>query len=105
MLELKSLATLVRCPGSTFPAGRALHSASTPMADDGDPFGKLSLGTVAVEGKMPVVLVACGSFSPITYLHLRMFGTGEGVAGTGRWATTTNSSPRVPPRNGPGCVE
>jgi nicotinamide mononucleotide adenylyltransferase len=23
--------------------------------------------------KTPVVLVACGSFSPITYLHLRMF--------------------------------
>ncbi|ROW03100.1 hypothetical protein VMCG_05807 [Cytospora schulzeri] len=25
------------------------------------------------EGKTPLVLVACGSFSPITYLHLRMF--------------------------------
>ena len=24
-------------------------------------------------GKTPLVLVACGSFSPITYLHLRMF--------------------------------
>jgi nicotinamide mononucleotide adenylyltransferase len=23
--------------------------------------------------KSPVVLVACGSFSPVTYLHLRMF--------------------------------
>lgn len=23
--------------------------------------------------KVPVVLVACGSFSPVTYLHLRMF--------------------------------
>jgi nicotinamide mononucleotide adenylyltransferase len=23
--------------------------------------------------KAPVVLVACGSFSPVTYLHLRMF--------------------------------
>jgi nicotinamide mononucleotide adenylyltransferase len=23
--------------------------------------------------KVPVVLVACGSFSPITFLHLRMF--------------------------------
>lgn len=23
--------------------------------------------------KQPVVLVACGSFSPVTYLHLRMF--------------------------------
>lgn len=25
--------------------------------------------------KTPMVIVACGSFSPITYLHLRMFGT------------------------------
>lgn len=23
--------------------------------------------------KLPLLLVACGSFSPITYLHLRMF--------------------------------
>lgn len=26
-------------------------------------------------GKDPVVLLACGSFSPVTYLHLRMFGS------------------------------
>jgi nicotinamide mononucleotide adenylyltransferase len=25
------------------------------------------------ESRTPVVLVACGSFSPVTYLHLRMF--------------------------------
>jgi nicotinamide mononucleotide adenylyltransferase len=25
------------------------------------------------ESKIPLVIVACGSFSPITYLHLRMF--------------------------------
>jgi len=25
------------------------------------------------DSKVPVVLVACGSFSPVTYLHLRMF--------------------------------
>jgi hypothetical protein len=25
------------------------------------------------DSKTPVVLVACGSFSPVTYLHLRMF--------------------------------
>ncbi|KAJ1982644.1 Nicotinamide/nicotinic acid mononucleotide adenylyltransferase 1, partial [Dimargaris cristalligena] len=25
------------------------------------------------ESKTPLVLVACGSFSPVTYLHLRMF--------------------------------
>lgn len=27
------------------------------------------------EAMQPVVLIACGSFSPITHLHLRMFGT------------------------------
>ena len=72
------------------------------MADDGDPFGKLSLETVVAEGKMPVVLVACGSFSPITYLHLRMFGTGDGVARTGRRATTTNSPPTCAAQKWPG---
>jgi len=25
------------------------------------------------ESKIPLVIVACGSFSPPTYLHLRMF--------------------------------
>lgn len=29
--------------------------------------------TLSNPEKTPVVLVACGSFSPITYLHLRMF--------------------------------
>ncbi|KAI9313382.1 hypothetical protein BX666DRAFT_2030181 [Dichotomocladium elegans] len=29
--------------------------------------------TMEDENKIPLVLVACGSFSPITYLHLRMF--------------------------------
>ncbi|KAG8733402.1 hypothetical protein FRC12_018896 [Ceratobasidium sp. 428] len=29
--------------------------------------------TMADEGKIPLVIVACGSFSPPTYLHLRMF--------------------------------
>ena len=27
----------------------------------------------ADESKIPIVIVACGSFSPPTYLHLRMF--------------------------------
>ncbi|CAF9907413.1 MAG: hypothetical protein HETSPECPRED_007122 [Heterodermia speciosa] len=27
----------------------------------------------AETGKQPIVLVACGSFSPVTFLHLRMF--------------------------------
>jgi nicotinamide mononucleotide adenylyltransferase len=26
------------------------------------------------QSKIPLVLVACGSYSPITYLHLRMLG-------------------------------
>ena len=29
------------------------------------------------EDRIPVVVVACGSFSPITYLHLRLFGMPE----------------------------
>ncbi|KAK9702119.1 Nicotinamide/nicotinic acid mononucleotide adenylyltransferase 1 [Basidiobolus ranarum] len=29
--------------------------------------------TLKDENKIPLVLIACGSFSPITYLHLRMF--------------------------------
>jgi nicotinamide mononucleotide adenylyltransferase len=29
--------------------------------------------TLKDSSKTPLVLVACGSFSPITYLHLRMF--------------------------------
>ena len=31
----------------------------------------------------PLVLIACGSFSPITYLHLRLFGKG-GDMGLGK---------------------
>ena len=29
--------------------------------------------TLRDSSKEPIVLVACGSFSPVTYLHLRMF--------------------------------
>ena len=29
--------------------------------------------TLRNDAKQPLVLVACGSFSPVTYLHLRMF--------------------------------
>ena len=29
------------------------------------------------DSKIPLVLVACGSFSPVTYLHLRMFGNAQ----------------------------
>lgn len=29
--------------------------------------------TLQNPNKIPIVLVACGSFSPVTYLHLRMF--------------------------------
>ncbi|ANZ73436.1 BA75_00887T0 [Komagataella pastoris] len=31
------------------------------------------VSTLKESGKYPLVIVACGSFSPITYLHLRMF--------------------------------
>lgn len=36
------------------------------------PDGKLKT-TIDDSSKTPLLLVACGSFSPITYLHLRMF--------------------------------
>lgn len=31
------------------------------------------LRTLQDPNKTPIVLIACGSFSPVTYLHLRMF--------------------------------
>ncbi|KAJ7668663.1 hypothetical protein DFH06DRAFT_1182219 [Mycena polygramma] len=36
------------------------------------PHHRLNL-TLRDQAKTPIVLVACGSFSPVTYLHLRMF--------------------------------
>ena len=51
-------------------------SSSTPETfpahDYAFPDRKLK-GELKVSTKKPLVLVACGSFSPITYLHLRMF--------------------------------
>lgn len=44
----------------------------TPQDDYQFPHHKLKR-TPVQEGKTPLVLVACGSFSPVTYLHLRMF--------------------------------
>jgi nicotinamide mononucleotide adenylyltransferase len=41
-------------PDYSFPHHRLLQKLSNPK-------------------KQPIVLVACGSFSPVTYLHLRMF--------------------------------
>jgi len=46
------------------------------LSDSSIPFPKrrLQSGT----GKSdPIVFVACGSFSPVTYMHLRMFGEFE----------------------------
>ena len=49
----------------------------TPPAAFQDPpdynFTTHRLSTLRNPEKQPVVLVACGSFSPVTYLHLRMF--------------------------------
>lgn len=46
--------TFVDPPNYVFPT----HRLTTVMRD---------------ASKKPIVLVACGSFSPVTYLHLRMF--------------------------------
>ncbi|TIB06253.1 hypothetical protein E3P96_00627 [Wallemia ichthyophaga] len=44
------------------------------FGDDGYVFPKHKLkGMMEDEEKIPLVIVACGSFSPPTYLHLRMF--------------------------------
>ena len=54
MASRSSTPTFTDPPNYAFPAHRfrpVLHDAS----------------------KQPIVLVACGSFSPVTYLHLRMF--------------------------------
>lgn len=46
----------------------------TPAAMDDYTFPELRLKrTMNDPEKTPLLLVACGSFSPITYLHLRMF--------------------------------
>lgn len=37
-------------------------------------FPRAKLQTLCRCGKIPVIPVLCGSFSPITYLHLRMLG-------------------------------
>jgi nicotinamide mononucleotide adenylyltransferase len=51
-------------------------SPSTPTGHTMDeyafPSHRLSR-TLADPSKTPLVLVACGSFSPITHMHLRMF--------------------------------
>ncbi|KAI8084708.1 putative nicotinamide mononucleotide adenylyltransferase [Halteromyces radiatus] len=53
----------------------ALDDPLTPYSFDTEyVFPRHFLPTVMKdETKIPLVLVACGSFSPITYLHLRMF--------------------------------
>ncbi|EJD08410.1 Nucleotidylyl transferase [Fomitiporia mediterranea MF3/22] len=47
-------------------------SAQGPPEDYQFPHDRL-VRTLRNPAKEPVVLVACGSFSPVTYLHLRMF--------------------------------
>jgi nicotinamide mononucleotide adenylyltransferase len=49
---------------------------SQPPRFDNPPgyeFPSQRLGTLRDARRTPLVLVACGSFSPVTYLHLRMF--------------------------------
>ncbi|KAJ2822334.1 Nicotinamide/nicotinic acid mononucleotide adenylyltransferase 1, partial [Coemansia erecta] len=44
----------------------------TPPPGYSFPTNKLAK-TLQDSTKIPLVLVACGSYSPVTYLHLRMF--------------------------------
>jgi nicotinamide mononucleotide adenylyltransferase len=51
------------------------HTTATPLISLENyrlPLHRLQLRNVEA-GKTPLVLVACGSFSPTTFLHLRMF--------------------------------
>ena len=65
--------------GFTHPSETKPNGYSSPPAKNMDdlstydfPVGKLST-FMHDPSKTPLLLVACGSFSPITYLHLRMF--------------------------------
>lgn len=52
--------------------GHSEEPSSLSSADYEFPRGRLK-PRLENASKQPIVLVACGSFSPITYLHLRMF--------------------------------
>lgn len=52
--------------------GHSTDSPSLSLVDYKFPRGRLK-PLLEDATKEPIVLVACGSFSPITYLHLRMF--------------------------------
>ncbi|KAK0629084.1 hypothetical protein B0T17DRAFT_505681 [Bombardia bombarda] len=54
------------------PPSEPTPAATLTLAPYTFPTQKLKRRQV-LEGKAPLVLVACGSFSPITFLHLRMF--------------------------------
>ncbi|TFK23155.1 Nucleotidylyl transferase [Coprinopsis marcescibilis] len=54
----------------TSPAGYVTEAFTNPPNYN---FPHDRLETLRDASKTPVVLVACGSFSPVTYLHLRMF--------------------------------
>ena len=65
--------------GLTHPSDTKPNGYASPPTKDMDdlstydfPVGKLST-FMQDPSKTPLLLVACGSFSPITYLHLRMF--------------------------------
>ncbi|EFY89742.1 hypothetical protein MAC_04174 [Metarhizium acridum CQMa 102] len=69
------------------------------MTPEGHVFPSQRLRRICDPDRTPLVLVACGSFSPITFLHLRMFpmardhARGEGVSHTGSVRNLWKSSP------------
>jgi nicotinamide mononucleotide adenylyltransferase len=52
------------------------QSPSDPIPSNGYKLPRHRLGQLKDPKKIPLVLVACGSYSPVTYLHLRMFEMG-----------------------------
>ncbi|KAB5566496.1 putative nicotinamide mononucleotide adenylyltransferase [Coniochaeta sp. 2T2.1] len=59
-----------RSPGTS--PQRPQEPELIPVPEYQFPTHKLHRGPIK-EGKTPLALVACGSFSPVTFLHLRMF--------------------------------
>lgn len=57
--------------GLAGPNGRAI--ATTPASLANYSFPESRLKTLSDTKKIPVILMACGSFSPVTFLHLRLF--------------------------------
>ncbi|CAF9937277.1 hypothetical protein IMSHALPRED_011083 [Imshaugia aleurites] len=60
-----------KADGVASPKDNAVAAAPASLANYNFPEGRLK--TLSDSTKTPIVLMACGSFSPVTFLHLRLF--------------------------------